>query len=467
MNKAVRSATDLITIARQQLPAAGTPLLLAVSGGMDSMTLWALLHQAGDWPLYLYHLDHGLRPEAKQDVRLIQQTADERSMSKRLVVEHEDIQVLAHRWRCGLEEAGRRQRYYRLSHLAKKIHVCNVVTAHHRSDQTETVLANLLRGASTIGMGGMRTERRLTPSIALRRPWLLVPHQAITQAAEQHGVRWHEDLSNRDLRFTRNFLRHVVLPEWEDHVPGIGEALLAFAEEQQTKAQDLEAWIDQYWHQHHRGQQLSFSGLTTSSPEQRSFLWRYLLLWCTCPLSRHLIRAVEDLYLGLDGRQLHVGHLLFTRGSEQLHWQAAKPEALFSHGKRLQIDQPARAGTWTLHVAEVGPGELDENDPYAACIDADAVSGELMWREPKRGERWLPLGAPGSKTILKYLANRRVPSRQRPHWPVVADAEGVIWIPGFTIAERVRIEAGSQRLLRLRQSQNNRPPLIELDASDF
>ncbi|MFW5829664.1 MAG: tRNA lysidine(34) synthetase TilS [Planctomycetota bacterium] len=449
---------------RQRLPAPGTALLLAVSGGCDSMTLWALLRHLGDWPLCIYHLHHGLRESADADAALVATVAAQ-AAGECLISERADIQALAQEWTCGLEEAGRRQRYQRLTMVAREHGIRSVLTAHHQADQIETVLANLLRGASSVGMGGMRAQRSLAPGLSLLRPLLDCTREQLTALAETLQVRWREDESNRDLRFQRNWLRHVVLPEWEAQMPGIGAELVAFAQQQQQQAQAVETVVDAYWQGHHGRQQLSLEGIGGLSEAQRFHLWRRLLLWCACPLSRRHIRAMEELSLGSMGRQLHLGHVLFHRGQARLHWQAAQPAVVLPRPLAITIGTTIEAGGWCLSVAEVTTGELAVDDPYTACIDAEAVREPLCWREPQRAERWQPMGAPGRKTVLKYLADRKVPSRQRPHWPVLADADGVIWIPGHNLAERVRVRDGTRRWLRLQQQCLQLPVLASDDET--
>ena len=86
---------------------------------------------------------------------------------------------------------------------------------------------------------------------------------------------------------------------------------------------------------------------------------------------------------------------------------------------------------------------------HLVVVDADTVRWPLTWRVVAPGERWRPLGAPGRQTVIKSLAERKTPSRSRPLTMVVADAEGVLWVPGITIAERAKLTLASRAALRL------------------
>nr|MBA3685405.1 tRNA lysidine(34) synthetase TilS [Planctomycetota bacterium] len=193
------------------LPPTGTLVVVAVSGGADSMALWDLLAVDGRWRLAIYHLDHGLRDDSATDGELVRDRARgyaaAGSSAVAVVVERRDVAGLARAWHCGIEAAGRRARYERLAVVAGELGAAAVVTAHHRDDQVETVLANVLRGADLVGTAGMSVRRDLRPGVPLLRPLLAIGRSELRAHLEQRGLSWREDASNADPRFRRNHLR--------------------------------------------------------------------------------------------------------------------------------------------------------------------------------------------------------------------------------------------------------------------
>lgn len=193
------------------------PLLVAVSGGGDSLALLHALHFADVLPvasgpreLVVAHADHGLRPQSGADRSFVEATCGRfglRCLTERLAVSPKAGE--------GLEAAARRMRYAFLASAAGSIGARAVLVAHTLEDQVETVLHRLCRGTAVGGLGGMAPVRELVEGIALVRPLLAVSRQAGRRYLETVGQSWVEDASNADTRRARNYLRHEILPRLE------------------------------------------------------------------------------------------------------------------------------------------------------------------------------------------------------------------------------------------------------------
>jgi tRNA(Ile)-lysidine synthase len=196
------------------------PLLLALSGGMDSVALaHALGHDAGARArgLRAVHIDHGLHADsAAWAERCAAQCA---AWSLPLMVERVTVPLASGR---GLEGAAREARYAAIAALMKPGEI--VLTAHHADDQAETLMLRLLRGASPGGLAAMRALRPLPPGW-LARPWLDVPRDAIHTYAKAHALAWTDDPANADERHLRNYMRHRVLAPLRERVPQAATSL--------------------------------------------------------------------------------------------------------------------------------------------------------------------------------------------------------------------------------------------------
>lgn len=207
--------------------APGHRLLVAVSGGADSVALAHLLKSL-PFTIVIAHIDHGLRKNSTADARFVAQLA--RSWDVPCVIQRVPVRPYAKARRLGIEEAARHLRYAALAAQAKRLNCRAIVTAHHADDQAETVLFNVLRGAGAAGLSGMAPARRLADGCLLLRPLLTIGRRDLRDYGRSYQLPFREDPSNRDLGFTRNRLRHKTLPSLERDFPGLPKRLTQMAE---------------------------------------------------------------------------------------------------------------------------------------------------------------------------------------------------------------------------------------------
>src|SRR5688572_15639933 len=213
----------------QQLLSLETPLVVAVSGGPDSLCLLHVLHKLSvEHPLRLHvaHLDHGLRPEAHDEATFVRQEAESLGLPVHLGTA--DTRAYAAKHRQSTEEAARSVRYAFLAEVARLAGARHVVVAHTADDQAETVLMHFLRGAGLAGLKGMlpvtelgswmsevrgqRSElsdvRPLTSDLFLVRPLLTTTRAEVEAYCAENGLAPRRDASNADTQYLRNRLRH-------------------------------------------------------------------------------------------------------------------------------------------------------------------------------------------------------------------------------------------------------------------
>jgi tRNA(Ile)-lysidine synthase len=393
-----------------------------------------------------------VRADAGEDAALIRTQAARYSRRgcgpERLVVESCDIAALARQWHCGSEGAGRRQRYLRLARVAGELQAQAVLTAHHHGDQAETVLANLLRGAGPVGRAGIAPRRELAAGLPLLRPLLAVARTQLREHCRAQGVPWREDSTNQDVALQRNFLRLRVLPALEQGAPGIGDALVDLALRAQEALGADGALGGAAWRGALRGRTLAFAASWTMDPRQRALMWRALLIHLGVQPQRRHFFALDQLACAAAGARLTLGHWLLARSRRGLAWQLQRPSASAAQLAIPAAGSYCRAAETLSCSLAAAPPEVG-GDPCQAVLDLRALEWPLEWRLPHREERWQPLGCPGRQTLIKYLGARGVASRLRPLTAVVADRQGVVWVPGHGIAERVKVRPDTSRVLAL------------------
>ena len=192
------------------------PLLLGFSGGRDSVTLLELLLESGFTNIALAHLDHGLRPESADDAAWVRQQAAARGLPS--TIARVDVSSGAAPRHTGIEQASREARLAFFASCARTHGTNKIVLAHHADDQVETLLFRLLRGAGSLGLGGMPPSTTYTvqgQSLLLLRPMLGIWRTQIDAHIQAHQLDFREDASNAQTDFTRNRIRHLLLPELE------------------------------------------------------------------------------------------------------------------------------------------------------------------------------------------------------------------------------------------------------------
>jgi tRNA(Ile)-lysidine synthase len=430
-------------------------------------------------------LNHGLRPEADEDEEFC------RSLSEKLSLPfasgRADVASGARSNKRSLEDEGRRARYRFLHAQAKRFDAQRIAVGHTLDDQAETFLLRLLRGSGSRGLGGIHPVK----DSGIVRPLIEVRRREIEEYLETRGASFREDASNLDPRFTRNRIRHQELPRLSSaYNPRLVEALARSA----ALLRDEEAWME-------ADAKAAFDRLASASPGEVRIE--------RAPLSRHpralqrrLVRIaierlrglgnvsqghVEDVLAmaedGRSGSELHLPGMVAELSFGQLRFQRSstargrKARERGYNGFEYRLSIPARVripecpGTLSARIAEpnrelVGPNGPEgaaagrgvvERPPFgdAVIVGYDGRVPELSVRSPRPGDRFHPLGAPGSKPLSRYLMDRKISRDSRLRVPLVVrggsghedSKEEILWVVGHGVSEASRVTAGSSRIL--------------------
>ena len=212
MNARRRKPPDLLRHAAPWLSrfAPNEPHLVGVSGGRDSVALLHALVGAGYRRLIVCHLDHRLRPDSGDDARFVAALA--KAWKLRAEIGRENVTARAKRHQHSIETAAREARRALFAKIAR-LHECpRIFLAHHADDQAETFLFNLFRGAGATGLAAMRPVAANDNGLEIARPLLSIWREEIDEYIAAHRLDFREDVSNLDPRFTRNRLRHEIIP---------------------------------------------------------------------------------------------------------------------------------------------------------------------------------------------------------------------------------------------------------------
>ena len=469
------------------LPRSGR-VLTGLSGGPDSVALLGILHtlnESGriDVALSAVHLNHSIRGrDADADALFCREFAA--NLGVPLVVKRVDVPCVARRRGVSLEEAARYVRYevFRTEALvlARKSPRAPVVIAlgHQADDQAETVLHRILRGTGVAGLAGIPSVRRMDlgsggKTATIVRPLLTTRRSEILAYLHERGVPYRTDTSNLGTEFMRNRLRNELLPLLrEKYNPSVDEALLRLADiaRQWSEAVEAATGIQKIAAQTGASQVWKREGkldVPAAALANRPEAWAQMLLKrifenAGVPLkrfSRKHYSALMEMARGCGGRQLHLPGMVAVRDGESIRLQREKEVKGRETPSRKSV-MLAVGGSVKLPGGKVEVSCLEstrrfkpaEHNGWSEVVDADRVSPPLKVRFPRPGDRFRPLGAPGRKKVLEFLAGRGVPAAERLHVPIVADRRGIIWVVGHRIDDRVKVTRGTKRLFLLKCS---------------
>jgi tRNA(Ile)-lysidine synthase len=421
------SERAVLDAARYAAHRTDAPLLLAVSGGVDSMALLhAMTSVARDRIAAVATFDHGTGPAAAQAVEQVKR------VSRRLGVEVVDGRLDGRAESgSGLEAMWRAGRYRFLREAARRFGA-RVVTAHTRDDQIETVLMRVMRGSGARGLAALAW-----PSDVVR-PFLAVRRATIEEYAKRASIGWVEDPSNASLAFLRNRVRREILPALRRADPSLDAALLETAEDAAALRRDVEQFIDRH--------------VRPRQPDEST------LVVATMELADYDRDSVSTLWGALAGR---VGLALDRRGTERCTaftmkrpregripisggwWLEARRSELILERERAaapQLSALPEDGTldWGRFRFTVVCSGGDE-DGWTAAVPMAGPAAVRCWRP---GDRLAAASGMGRRRVKRYLSDAGLLGRDRTEWPVVVLGDEVIWIPGVRRSDAATVRSG-------------------------
>ncbi|MFN3597170.1 MAG: tRNA lysidine(34) synthetase TilS [Rubricoccaceae bacterium] len=426
--------------------ASGTPLLAAVSGGLDSVALAHTLAALG-WPATLAHVHHHLRGEAADaDAAFVE------ALAARLGCPFVRLDAPL-RGDGNRQDEARRLRYAALAEAAAARGLAAVATAHTASDQAETLLLHLVRGTGAQGLAGMPPARVLAPGVALVRPLLGLGRSALAEAARAEGWDWREDASNASAAYRRNRLRHDVLPLLEaEGGPGVAERIARAAEAVRGLLAALEASSPDA-----DAARLPLADVEGLPPAARRARLAAALAAQGLARRRADVARLEALLDAQPGRRAVLAGAVVWREREGLRFVLGPPGARLPGDARWPVAVPGRtdtpAGVLEAELLEAAPDA--GRDPRVVVVDAAALARPLVLRPWRDGDRVRPLGAPGSRLVSDVLTDARVPSSVRRDVPVLEAGGAILWLVGVRLAEAARLR--TKTAVRLRWTPA-RPP---------
>ena len=451
------------TVLGARLIEPGDKVLAALSGGQDSMALLELLLELRrEIPIRIAvaHFNHKLRPGAGEDEAFVKAVARRRRVP--CVTGSRNVRLFAKRRRLNLEEAGRELRYEFLRKTARRIGATKIATGHTLTDQAETVLMRIVRGTGLQGLGGIPAR----PDRGLIRPLLDIERAETEAFCRRRGIPFRTDETNLDRRILRNRIRLETLPAFARVDPAVVRHLGRLSALARDEEELLETVTSTAWQELARREGDAYSldagalGLVPRALARR--IVRRFLYEHAGDLRGFGFDDVEDILALKEGKERplgkwrvvrrEAGRLILERPGKR---PGAAPFEVRWNGKgRLEL--PGARGAFRGSIIERGKGALPApdgkkrtllkarmpayDDKKRALLNMAPLEFPLTVRSRRPGDKYRPLGAPGTKKLKEILRAKKVPRADRDTLPVFLSGKHIVWVPGLPVAERFRLK---------------------------
>ena len=443
----------------------GSRLLVAVSGGQDSLALLHVLYslqQELSIDLVAAHLNHNLRGmESKLDSEFVSELGSKLQIP--CVLGSSDVQSIKDNKKLSLEEAAREVRYEFLSNKLIENAADAVVIGHTFTDQSETILFNALRGSGLKGISGMKEMSFMLThgvSVPIFRPFLNVTRDQTYEYCINNDLKPRHDSSNDLESFTRNRIRKQLIPVLKEFNKNVEESLVRLASNASEANDFIQSCAKEIYGQHvtfYKEKVVINNDVIELHPALRSGL---------------IIQALEELNHGLKNiRQIHVREIvnLMLGGTgklinlpNEIEAYRVKDATILSFKRnKLAISIDAEYMMKIPGITDIPGWRI--NSSFENTIDSNfsnedhttvkvdkGLAGDPIWvRGWQNGDRMQPLGMQGTKKVQDIFVDHKIPKIQRQSMPVICSDKGIIWVAGCGISDWAKVTDTNSSVLKL------------------
>ncbi|GLB24348.1 tRNA(Ile)-lysidine synthase [Lacrimispora xylanolytica] len=446
--------TILEFIRRNRLFLPGDRVIVALSGGADSVCLLVVLNECKDElgiSLKAVHVHHGLRGrEADRDSEYAKTLSQSLSLPFSCV--HVDVTGYAREHRLSVEEAGRLLRYEVLENERLSFGGNKIAVAHHKDDQAETILHHLFRGTGLKGLGGIRPERD-----RIVRPLLSVGKTEILAYLEEKGISYCEDSTNAHTDYARNRIRGILLPAIKKEINQRAEDNIIHAGEMAAKADEyfekqaekfLKEWAVLKGDENGalRSIGVKTEGLILEEDIIRTYVLRAMIRLVSGSMkdiSMTHVEGTKALLWAQSGRQIDLpGGRIALRSSDYLWIKNKMKNETVDNPNDILLPQV------DFQVFPYKKGQEIPKNGYTKWFDYDKIKCALSVRYRQTGD-YLTLTGGGRKTVKAFMIDEKIPREERGKIPLIADGSHVLWVIGYRISEYYKITDDTHTVIQM------------------
>ena len=424
---------------------AGSQVIVGISGGGDSVCLLFLLskyQKRRPFHLLGIHVNHGIRgQEALRDQEYAKKLCERLGVP--FTVYTYSVPAIAQQEKRSLEEAGRmvRRRAFeeKAASLGKK---AVIALAHHENDNAETVLHNLIRGTKAAGMGGIRPIQEIGEGVAYIRPLLKVTREEIETYLRQQQIPWMTDSTNQELEYTRNRIRHRIIPEMEKINPKAVSHIAQAADTFQAIEEYLTGQADMLYREYVEQRENGYwirKELFLEKELMQSYVIRMVLERAADKkqdLTAFHVESILSLGKGRTGASVSLpGGVLASQVYGDLYVRL--PDSGEAPLKELEL--------------EIFPWENQQipEKTYTKWFDYDKIKSSLEIRHRKPGDFLTIADTGGRKKLKDYFIDCKIPREEREKLTLLAEGSHILWVVGYRISQYYKVTSQTKTVLKV------------------
>lgn len=424
-------------IKKRKLIQRSDKVLVAVSGGVDSMVLLHVLKEL-DYDISVAHMNFQLRGDASdQDETFVR----DRCAHLKVSFASKKVDIESEKRENGLstQMAARKLRYDWFDELCHENGFTKIATAHHLNDSFETMLLNLVKGTGIKGLSGIpATNDKVV------RPLLDNAKEDLTKYAKDEGIIWREDSSNADSKYQRNLIRNEVIPFLEKINPSLIETFKSTSDRVIGANAVVENVVDQLRKEHWNESEGELSLTWFDGSEGHVLLLSELLrpykvsYTLACEIGEE--HSSGKIFLTSTHKVVYDRERLLFRQTES---ESIKPIEI------LEAKGTHKWGDWKIIMGLVDRDDIQFGSEREGYFDEGQISFPLKVRSWKEGDLFIPLGMKGKKKISDFLIDQKIPLISKEGIPILESKGEIIWIGGFRLDDRFKVQNNSIRAVKI------------------
>ena len=446
----------------------GDGIVAGVSGGADSVCLLFVLRKIQEslgGKLYVAHVNHGLRgEEAVADQEFVRRLCKEWQLP--FYLKSVDLHEIAREKKLTEEEAGRLVRYDFFRQIAKETGAAKIAVGHTANDHAETMLFHLIRGSSLKGLGGISPVQG-----EVIRPLLCVRREEIEQYLKENGLHFCMDKTNLEDTYTRNRIRHRLLPIMEEINPGVVEAIGRVANDCAEAADFLEAEAEAAFAEYviiYRGlprlkiKKEAFDNLSPAVTDELLIQTLSKISGSRKDIGAVHIRALRALQAGETGKVLNLPYDVMAENQygilvlykKEINVNSTEYETVLALPENKETDSNGEITLPNGNKVQYSIRNYEKSmkipkNRYTKWLNYDIIDSTLRFRTRKTGD-WIQVFAEsGRKKLKDYLVNEKIPRSERDKLVLLAEENEILWVVGYRLSEKVKVKEDTKRILQL------------------
>ncbi|MBU2597386.1 MAG: tRNA lysidine(34) synthetase TilS [Planctomycetes bacterium] len=452
-------------IKQHNLLPANCNVLLAVSGGADSVALLYILNKLIPNAIHIGHINHQLRgSDSLKDQEFVKSLA--KKLNLPVTIESIDVKTYAKENKLSTETAARKLRLDVLSRIADKNNCRFIATAHHKNDNAETVIHRILRGTGFKGLTGIRPMTTINGKKFIR-PLLCLSRRQIEEYLKSQNIPWQTDHTNIDCRFTRNRIRHQLLPYLEESTPNLVEIVSSLSQHSAILTDNIETCARTAVQtclisKDNTQTTLDLNKFLNQPQPVQVELIQTVLTQLGCGLQKftfeHYQKIIDFAKTSQSGKTLTMpGKIKITKGYDKF-FITAPSQKTDNVQKEIVLSIPGKSSfaNWQIETEILPIDSLDiktvknNTNDFVQWFDFQQIKPPLVARFRHQGDRFKPFGLEKSKKIGKFLTSEKIDLNSRKKAFLISDSEKILWLVPVRRSSEAAITDKSRTLLQIK-----------------